>query len=255
MSHTNSTTNYSLPQFLSTDKPAWLTDVNGAMSAIDTAIKNAADAASTAGTDASQALLDAGAASTAASAADAKASGSIASLAQAFDSTATYSVGALVVYNSLLYICSTAVTTPGAWTGSTNWTRTNFAQINTDNMNSITAQLNNKAPISSLPYITTDSTHTTVPTGANITIVRQRLGIVESIKVCQFRIKATAYNSGTGKVLVVPAAFKALVVCDLVGIRMADGVGVPMYIQDDSIFLNGPTMQANDEILITGFYI
>ena len=35
MSHTNSTTNYALPQFLTTDKPAWLTDVNNAFSDID----------------------------------------------------------------------------------------------------------------------------------------------------------------------------------------------------------------------------
>ena len=48
MSHTNSTTNYSLPQFVGSDKPAWLTDINGAFSAIDTAIKNAADAATSA---------------------------------------------------------------------------------------------------------------------------------------------------------------------------------------------------------------
>lgn len=38
MSHTNSTTNYHLPQFIGTDTPGWLTDVNGAMSDIDTAI-------------------------------------------------------------------------------------------------------------------------------------------------------------------------------------------------------------------------
>lgn len=38
MSHTNSTTNYSLPQFISTDTPGWLTDVNSAMSDIDAAI-------------------------------------------------------------------------------------------------------------------------------------------------------------------------------------------------------------------------
>ena len=36
--HTNTTTNYDLPQFVGTDKPSWLGDVNGAMSAIDTAI-------------------------------------------------------------------------------------------------------------------------------------------------------------------------------------------------------------------------
>ena len=39
MAHTNATPNYSLPQFVGSDKPAWLTDVNGAMSAIDTAMK------------------------------------------------------------------------------------------------------------------------------------------------------------------------------------------------------------------------
>lgn len=38
MSHTNSTTHYSLPQFIGTDTPAWLTDVNSAMSDIDAAV-------------------------------------------------------------------------------------------------------------------------------------------------------------------------------------------------------------------------
>lgn len=41
MSATNSTLNYELPQFIATDKPAWLVDFNGAMSTIDTAIKEA----------------------------------------------------------------------------------------------------------------------------------------------------------------------------------------------------------------------
>lgn len=48
MAHTNSTPNYNLPQFLGTDKPAWLTDVNNAMSDIDAAIaaaKSTADSA------------------------------------------------------------------------------------------------------------------------------------------------------------------------------------------------------------------
>ena len=39
MSSTNSTTNYNLPQFISTDKPTWLGDFNGAMSTIDTQMK------------------------------------------------------------------------------------------------------------------------------------------------------------------------------------------------------------------------
>ena len=38
MSATNSTTNYHLPIFVETDKPAWLVDFNGAMNAIDAAI-------------------------------------------------------------------------------------------------------------------------------------------------------------------------------------------------------------------------
>ena len=74
MGHTNSTTNYALPQFIGTDKPAWLTDVNNAYSAIDTAIKNAQD-------DATQAISDAGSASTAA--------GNAANAASTAQSTAT----------------------------------------------------------------------------------------------------------------------------------------------------------------------
>ena len=45
MSHTNSTTNYGLPQFLGTDKPSWLGDVNTAYADIDTQMKANADAA------------------------------------------------------------------------------------------------------------------------------------------------------------------------------------------------------------------
>lgn len=41
MSATNATTYYELPVFIATDKPAWLIDWNGAMNAIDTAIKEA----------------------------------------------------------------------------------------------------------------------------------------------------------------------------------------------------------------------
>lgn len=48
MSSTNHTTNYNLPQFVGTDKPAWLGDINPAMSAIDTQMKANADAATAA---------------------------------------------------------------------------------------------------------------------------------------------------------------------------------------------------------------
>lgn len=51
MSATNHTTNYEFPIFIGTDKPAWLVDWNGAMNAIDTAIKQAETKADQAGTD------------------------------------------------------------------------------------------------------------------------------------------------------------------------------------------------------------
>lgn len=58
MSATNSTANYELPIFLATDKPAWLTDWNGAMNAIDTAIHSAQSTADGAQTSAGTALAD-----------------------------------------------------------------------------------------------------------------------------------------------------------------------------------------------------
>ena len=44
MSATNTTTNYGLPIFIETDKPAWLVDFNGAMRKIDAQMKTNADA-------------------------------------------------------------------------------------------------------------------------------------------------------------------------------------------------------------------
>lgn len=44
MSATNTTTNYGLPIFIGSDKPAWLVDFNGAMNAIDAQMKINADA-------------------------------------------------------------------------------------------------------------------------------------------------------------------------------------------------------------------
>lgn len=151
MAHTNSTTNYSLPQFLSTDKPAWLTDVNPAYSAIDTGMHNAQVSADAAQADATQALDDAAAAAGAATTADAKASGAVASLAESFDPTATYSVGEYVMYNNLLYICTDAIVTPGPWTGSTNWTRVSVDSIATTlqgNINTIDSKTGSSIRVS-----------------------------------------------------------------------------------------------------------
>lgn len=47
MSATNTTTNYNLPIFIETDKPAWLVDFNGAMRSIDAQMKTNADAIAT----------------------------------------------------------------------------------------------------------------------------------------------------------------------------------------------------------------
>ena len=129
MSHTNSTTNYNLPQFITTDKPAWLTDINNAFLDIDTAINTAKTTADTAATDAGTAIGDAAAAQTTANTADAKGSGAIASIADTFDPTTIYSVGDYVMYNSLLYICTVAILTPGPWTGATNWARITVEDI------------------------------------------------------------------------------------------------------------------------------
>ena len=45
MSSTNHTTNYNLPQFVGSDKPAWLGDINPALSTIDTAMHSNATTA------------------------------------------------------------------------------------------------------------------------------------------------------------------------------------------------------------------
>ena len=148
MAHTNSTTNYGLPQFITTDKPAWLTDVNTAYADIDLAMKNNADTATTASNNAIQALSDAGAAATAAATADAKGAGAIASISDIFDATATYAINSVVIYNNLLYICTVAVTVPGAWTGSANWDRITVEDL-----------LNTKANTSAIPTKTSDITN------------------------------------------------------------------------------------------------
>ena len=66
MGHTNQTTNLHLPQFIGSDKPTWLSDVNGAMLAIDTAYGTIEAQASSAATAAAGAVTTANAAQTAA---------------------------------------------------------------------------------------------------------------------------------------------------------------------------------------------
>lgn len=58
MSYTNQTQHYGLPQYVGTDVPAWLTDVNGAFAAIDTGMNAAKVQADRAATAAGQAAND-----------------------------------------------------------------------------------------------------------------------------------------------------------------------------------------------------
>ena len=94
MSHTNSTTNYALPQFLSSDKPAWMADINVAFSDIDAQMKVNEDAASAANTDNGTLSLN---------------------FAAGYSNSSTYDVGDVVVYNKRMYICDIAVTVPEAF--------------------------------------------------------------------------------------------------------------------------------------------
>lgn len=94
MSHTNTTTNYGLPQFLSSDKPAWMADINVAFADIDVQMKTNADAASAAQTTADDAVLNG---------------------APGYSNLSTYAVGDVVNYLGRVYKCDIAVTTPEAF--------------------------------------------------------------------------------------------------------------------------------------------
>ena len=99
MSHTNSTTNYGLPEFLSSDKPAWMADINTAFATIDTQMKANADSASNANTDIGTMGLN---------------------FAPGYSNASTYDVGNIVMYDKRLYICDIAVTVPEAF-DSAKW--------------------------------------------------------------------------------------------------------------------------------------
>lgn len=99
MSHTNTTTNYGLPQFLSSDKPAWMSDINVAFADIDAQMKTNADAASAAQTTADDAVLNG---------------------APGYSNLSTYAVGDVVNYLGRVYKCDIAVVTPEAF-DSAKW--------------------------------------------------------------------------------------------------------------------------------------
>lgn len=70
MGHTNSTANLSLPQFIGSDKPTWLGDINGAFSDIDAYVGTNDAAVSAAASDASSAVAQAASAVSTANAAN-----------------------------------------------------------------------------------------------------------------------------------------------------------------------------------------
>lgn len=60
-------------------------------------------------------------------------------LAPVFSTANTYAVKDVVLYDNKVWICHTAVTTAGAWTGSTNWTQTTVGETGgTSNYNELT---------------------------------------------------------------------------------------------------------------------
>lgn len=159
MASTNKTTNYELSQFIETDRPAWLTDYNGDMRKLDTALKAVSDVASDASggissltdrmttaegaittnanditaLDARADALETGAQSTAGTIANIQTEQMAQNLgieaatelgynlARPYDSASTYAVGAYVLFQNTLYKCVTAVNTGEAF-DPTKWT-------------------------------------------------------------------------------------------------------------------------------------
>lgn len=133
MAHTNSTTNYNLPIFIGSDKPAWLVDFNGAMNSIDIAIKSAADDASSAVTTASGASTAAGNAASAAGQAQttatnaANAAANNASAITALQNSVNALQATVAALNNARHI--TSVTNSGGWRierYSDGWVRASY---------------------------------------------------------------------------------------------------------------------------------
>lgn len=122
MAHTNQTPNYELSQFLGTDKPAWLVDYNGDMEKIDLGLNAAKDVADAAKEEADQGAIDIAAVTLTATSADAKATAAVSNFAEAYDATATYSIGEYVTYENLTYKCISTITVAEPFNGS-HWTR------------------------------------------------------------------------------------------------------------------------------------
>ena len=105
MGHTNSTPNIGLPQFIGTDKPTWLGDVNGAMSTIDTKVGSIDAAIATTDAKADNAVADAsGAVTTATNAVNT--AGAASTTATQANNLATQ---ALTVANNTADLCTQSI--------------------------------------------------------------------------------------------------------------------------------------------------
>ena len=122
MSSTNKTEHYNLPQFIGSDIPTWLGDINSAMTAIDSGINAAATSASGAATTAAQALTDAEAAQ---NALNAKANTStLATVESTSTASQAHAVGDYLVYNGILYRVTAAISSGQTLVPGTNITDT-----------------------------------------------------------------------------------------------------------------------------------
>ena len=88
-------------------------------------------------------------------------------IAPDFSTIATYAVGQLVNYEGTVYICTTAVTNPGDWTGSANWSTSNATVQDAINAIDVSSQITGKINSTSIapdfdadePYV--DGTYVT----------------------------------------------------------------------------------------------
>ena len=155
MSSTNHTSNYNLSQFIGTDKPAWLSDYNGDMGKIDTAIKNASDAASVADGKGATANTNIG---------------TMSSLTTTEKSTL---VGAINEVNSTAGTASTnagtALSTANAAASNANAALTGLQKFNLTSFNTLTPS-STHGTLTSNMYFATDSTSSVFKLYGNLTI-------------------------------------------------------------------------------------
>lgn len=149
MAHTNQTPNYGLSEFVGSDKPAWLIDYNGDMEKIDLGMKSAQDVADAAKEEADQGALDIAAVTLTANSADAKATEALSNLADVYDATATYDVPDLVLYEGILYRCTTLISVPEPFNGA-HWTRQTLENIR----DLLQTEIDSKASSASLVPVT-----------------------------------------------------------------------------------------------------